>query len=140
MMGGAPVGTMMGGAPVGTMMGGPGAIQEPIAGGMPGMPGAPVGTYTQYGGQVGMPQGTVMMAGAPGTQVMVPGTIAGAPGTMVGGIAMSGGQLKAGSITDDVFNMVDRNQDGVISRSEFRGALKGNVISASATTRAALGR
>merc|ERR1712217_76547 len=66
------------GQPMGTMMGG-----------------APVGTFTQYGGQVGVPQGTVMMAGAPGTQVMMPGTMAGgAP--FVGGMPMSGGQLKAG--------------------------------------------
>jgi len=61
-------------------------------------------------------------------------------GGMAGMAMFSGGNLKAGSITDDVFNMVDRNQDGVISRSEFRGALKGNIIAASQTTRSALGR
>lgn len=57
-----------------------------------------------------------------------------------GAMPVRGGLLKAGSITDDVFNMVDRNNDGVISRSEFRGALKGNIISATATTHLALGR
>lgn len=57
-----------------------------------------------------------------------------------GALPMRVGLLKAGSITDDVFNMVDRNHDGVISRSEFRGALKGNIISATSNTRAALGR
>jgi len=56
----------------------------------------------------------------------------------LGGLPMQGGLLKAGSITDDVFNMVDRNNDGVISRSEFRGALKGNVISATPNTRLAI--
>jgi len=57
-----------------------------------------------------------------------------------GGLAMRGGLLKAGSITDDVFNMVDKNNDGVISRSEFRGALKGNIIAATTGTRTQLGR
>merc|ERR1712241_421322 len=78
------------------------------------------------------------MPSAVGTIAMPIGTMGGVPlvgGTMpMGGLPMQGGMLKAGSITDDVFNMVDRNQDGVISRSEFRGALKGNVISASQTT------
>merc|ERR1712008_216114 len=69
---------------------------------------------------------------------MVSGGMGG--GGMAGMAMYSGGMLKAGSITDDVFNMVDRNQDGVISRSEFRGALKGNIIAASQTTRSALGR
>lgn len=76
--------------------------------------------------------GGVMMPGA-GSMAMM--------GAAPGGMAMySGGMLKAGSITDDVFNMVDRNQDGVISRSEFRGALKGNIIAASQLTRSRLGR
>jgi len=34
-----------------------------------------------------------------------------------------------GSTTDDLFNVVDRNQDGRISRSEFRSAVKGGIIS-----------
>jgi len=79
----------------------------------------------------------------PGASSMaVPGsttiTSAAQAGSMVlgqGALPMRGSLLKAGSITDDVFNMVDKDNDGVISRSEFRGALKGNVISATANTK-----
>jgi len=114
-----------GSPPVGTMMGTPVATGSMIAG--------PVGTYTQ----IGAPGTTAVMPGAaaPAATFMMPGGV-----PFVGGVPLSGGQLKAGSITDDVFNMVDRNQDGVISRSEFIGALKGNIINASQNTRAALGR
>eukprot|EP00419_Tripos_fusus_P005173 CAMPEP_0172674296 /NCGR_PEP_ID=MMETSP1074-20121228/12657_1 /TAXON_ID=2916 /ORGANISM="Ceratium fusus, Strain PA161109" /LENGTH=1015 /DNA_ID=CAMNT_0013491695 /DNA_START=1 /DNA_END=3048 /DNA_ORIENTATION=+ len=105
------------------------------------------------------PPGRMVVSAAGGTRVVMGGNTSGAAamggnfscgtmpaGAMAGGgmagMAMyaAGGILKAGSITDDVFNMVDRNQDGVISRSEFRGALKGNIIAASQTTRSALGR
>mmetsp|Transcript_43656 Transcript_43656/g.120815 ORF Transcript_43656/g.120815 Transcript_43656/m.120815 type:complete len:867 (+) Transcript_43656:181-2781(+) len=41
---------------------------------------------------------------------------------------MSGLPFKAGSITDDLFNIVDQDHDGVISRQEFRTAVKTNVI------------
>mmetsp|Transcript_74195 Transcript_74195/g.221405 ORF Transcript_74195/g.221405 Transcript_74195/m.221405 type:complete len:98 (+) Transcript_74195:1-294(+) len=88
-----------------------------------------------------VPVGSQVLGQVPGG--MMVGGAAGSSGSMAMSPAMAamfGGMLKAGSITDDVFNMVDRNQDGVISRSEFRGALKGNIINASATTRSALGR
>merc|ERR1712227_130257 len=107
-------------APRGTFVaGGPGGIvQEPIA--------APIGTFV--GGQ---PPGTQMVAPA-GTHFTGGGIPTGFGGPLPTGAVQSpayrGGILKAGSITDDVFNMVDSNHDGVISRSEFRGALKGNII------------
>lgn len=34
-----------------------------------------------------------------------------------------------GSVTNDLFDMVDRNHDGKISRTEFRSAIKGGIIS-----------
>lgn len=40
-----------------------------------------------------------------------------------------GARRELGSVTDDLFNIVDRNQDGRISRSEFRSAVKGGIIS-----------
>jgi len=138
--------------------------QEPVVTTVSGMPGVGSGTVAGRGSvmtaaypvaSVGMPgmvatgttilaPGSTMMAPGPAgaTSVVLPGGAAGS-GSMAMSPAMAamfGGMLKAGSITDDVFNMVDRNQDGVISRSEFRGALKGNIINASATTRNALGR
>lgn len=135
--GGMRAATRTSGSSMGTytaMPAGAGMMQQ---GGMMMQQAAPVGTYTNIPGQM-MP-----------TQMMMPGTtqfVAGGAMPMQNGMPMAagmplrGGLLKAGSITDDVFNMVDRNQDGVISRSEFRGALKGNVISASQTTRQVLGR
>jgi len=99
--------------------------------------GAPIVTtgapqYYQPGQTVySMPQQTAAAAAsAPGEPIMM------GPGA----VPFRGSLLKAGSITDDVFNMIDRDHDGVISRSEFRGALKGNIISATDNTRAALGR
>lgn len=41
-------------------------------------------------------------------------------------IAVSGG--KRGTITDALFSLLDTNQDGLISRSEFRRGLKGELI------------
>jgi len=136
-----PMGTIQGGplksgglgVPRGTFVGGS-PVTEPVAG----FPmGAPVGTF------VGGPPGTQMMAPS-GTYYTGGGMPTGMAGPMPTGAyspsAMRGGILKAGSITDDVFNMVDRNQDGVISRSEFRGALKGNIISATPTARQLTGR
>mmetsp|Transcript_89886 Transcript_89886/g.201205 ORF Transcript_89886/g.201205 Transcript_89886/m.201205 type:complete len:139 (-) Transcript_89886:206-622(-) len=134
-----------------------GATAEPVAtmAGMPaqgnfvvGQAAYPMGTVSMPGmvatGATAQPFGSTVLAAGPGgaPTVMVPGAPAGS-GSMAMSPAMAamfGGMLKAGSITDDVFNMVDRNQDGVISRSEFRGALKGNIINASAATRGALGR
>lgn len=139
-----PVATM----PVMTgMLGGtPGVPSEPVVGGAqyvqtqaPYVASMPVAT-TQLGGQqvftTPLPHGTL---GAPVPVPMgtFPTGVAGFQGTIPAG---QGGTLKAGSITDDVFNMVDRNNDGVISRSEFRGALKGNVISATSRTRTVIGR
>jgi len=83
---------------------------------------------------------TVLAPRSSGSMAIAPGVVSGPIAAVPGGLSMFGGLLKAGSITDDVFNMVDRNQDGVISRSEFRGALKGNIINASPTTRTVLGR
>jgi len=73
----------------------------------------------------------------PGTgSIAVPGGIAAtAFEPIAGALPIRGSLLKAGSITDDVFNMVDKDNDGVISRSEFRGALKGGVIGATANTK-----
>merc|ERR1712125_141039 len=122
--GGARIG---GATPIRGSFSGGNMIAEPVAGG--GMPMGPLGTFTNVSGQ-NAPRGTFVMGGD-GTPI----------GGVVGAIPMGGirgGVLKAGSITDDVFNMVDRNQDGVISRSEFIGALKGNIINASQNTRAAL--
>jgi len=93
-----------------------------------------VGTFTSIPGQAARTI-TVANPGMPGTTVMMPQAMPVVTGgVFAGGVQLQGGMLKAGSITDDVFNMVDRNQDGVISRSEFRGALKGNIIAASQTT------
>merc|ERR1740121_2955931 len=100
----------------------------------------PVGTFTSIPGQAARTI-TVANPSVPGTTVMLPQAMPVATaGVFAGGVPLQGGMLKAGSITDDVFNMVDRNQDGVISRSEFRGALKGNIIAASQNTRSVLGR
>lgn len=39
---------------------------------------------------------------------------------------------EAGSLTDKLFNMVDKNHDGQISRNEFRTAVKGGLLEAAA--------
>jgi len=46
------------------------------------------------------------------------------------------GRYQVGSVADDVFNVVDRNHDGKISRSEFRDAIKGGIIVGEAGTTA----
>merc|ERR1719401_834355 len=68
--------------------------------------------------------------------VSAPASLAAPPGgsavlpTAGYGVAMAGtASLATGSITNDIFSMVDRNHDGVISRSEFQGALQSNMIS-----------
>merc|ERR1719487_1353238 len=52
----------------------------------------------------------------------------GVPGTVHGGPSYAS-YLKAGSVSDDLFGMVDRDRDGQISKQEFKTALKGGVIS-----------
>merc|ERR1719262_141975 len=102
-------------------------------------PGGMVGTQmvaTPVGTQAVGSVAPVLTYGAGG----YPMAMQGSSSMGVGALPVAGGLLKAGSITDDVFNMVDRNNDGVISRSEFRGALKGNVISATPNTRLAIGQ
>lgn len=115
-------GTASVGVPVGTTN-----APIPVATGSLAAPSATMGQF------ISMPPGV-------SSTVTVPGSAQ--TGSMVlnnaGVLPMRGSLLKAGSITDDVFNMVDKDNDGVISRSEFRGALKGNVISATASTRLAL--
>jgi len=49
-------------------------------------------------------------------------------GASAGLVARPTAGLMAGSMTDDLFNVVDRNHDGRISRSEFRSGLKGGII------------
>merc|ERR1719476_1303489 len=49
-------------------------------------------------------------------------------GVSAGGARVLGGGVSAGTVTDDLFNVVDRNHDGKISRSEFRSGLKTGVI------------
>merc|ERR1740120_58824 len=49
-------------------------------------------------------------------------------GASAGLVARPAAGLMAGSVTDDLFNVVDRNHDGRISRSEFRSGLKGGII------------
>merc|ERR1712087_834416 len=81
------------------------------------------------GGYLGASGGARVLGGT--------GVIGGAP-RVIGGTGVIGGGgvvqpatvLKAGSMTDDLFNVVDRNMDGKISRSEFRSGLKGGVINA----------
>jgi hypothetical protein len=54
--------------------------------------------------------------------------------TVVGGYGAPSGQARAqqgivGTITDALFRQIDSNHDGVITRAEFRNALKNNVVS-----------
>merc|ERR1719476_938571 len=49
-------------------------------------------------------------------------------GVSAGGARVLGGGVSAGTVTDDLFNVVDRNHDGKTSRSEFRSGLKTGVI------------
>lgn len=130
-------------APVAMPYGGAGGVvAEPVAAyGAVQTVGTPVPTQPGAVRTAGYPVMTQPYVGQPVMTQQYVGAAAGAAIPMgPGALPMRGNLLKAGSITDDVFNMVDRNHDGVISRSEFRGALKGNIISATAGTRAALGR
>merc|ERR1719188_1308392 len=76
-----------------------------------------------------------------GSAGVVGGTIGGSAGVRSAGAArvigggVSGGLAarssvvrQAGSVTDDLFNVVDRNHDGKISRSEFRSGVKTGLI------------
>mmetsp|Transcript_82590 Transcript_82590/g.256848 ORF Transcript_82590/g.256848 Transcript_82590/m.256848 type:complete len:130 (+) Transcript_82590:1-390(+) len=49
------------------------------------------------------------------------------------GAAMPPLQLKVSSMTDELFDAVDSNRDGIISRNEFRGALKCGLIEGNTT-------
>merc|ERR1712062_774469 len=83
-----------------------------------------------------MPATTI--AGTPITGTTITGAIPGGflpagaqmPIPMPGGPAGSSyaSYLKAGSVSDDLFQMGDRNKDGAISKSEFKTALKGGIL------------
>merc|ERR1719162_1729779 len=70
----------------------------------------------------GIPQ--MQMAGQAIPMPMHPGV----PGTVHGGPSYAS-YLKAGSVSDDLFGMVDRDRDGQISKQEFKTALKGGILS-----------
>merc|ERR1740122_862112 len=69
---------------------------------------------------------------AGGARVLGGGVSAGAARVVGGGVSAGLVSPPAGgvmaSVTDDVFNLVDRNHDGNISRSEFRSGIKGGLI------------
>merc|ERR1712071_376626 len=96
------------------------------------------------GGQLGQPMplapgpqpGITAPGGAPmpatymATDPQAAGQVPGVPGfggtaPMFGPSASSG---RKGTITDALFSKIDVNNDGVISRSEFRRGLKGEII------------
>jgi hypothetical protein len=78
---------------------------------------APTTTYVQGGG--------VPMASAPlGSVQSAPGVTYGAPGTMTTMSAPGGGYAVGGAGSANLFDQIDTNHDGVVTRAEFAQAMQ----------------